>query len=127
MKKLCLAALVAVTVSGCTSLRGNGLQLYFLRGVNLTIIHTCTNRALVYQGQELLADMSGVAPQTVPVVPRIGGHYVSVIVQSLDNNGQVVSNHTQAIYIADTWDQEPAWYIGDEGGGVARYRSSCRR
>lgn len=121
-----LAALVAAAaVSGCGATR-SGVVLYFTRGVNLTIVHTCTDRAMVYHGQDVLANMVGVAPKTVPIIPFPGSNYATVTTQSLDASGRVVLTSTQSVYMSD-YEQEQAWFIGDgQGGAGARYRSSCR-
>lgn len=116
-------------LSGCASTGGSGLRFYFVRGVNLTIIHTCTDRAIVYQGQEVLSTMVGVAPVTVPVVPNLGGDTASITVQSLDAAGGVIFTTSQTVYVS-SYNREPLWYISDSprnfgSGGV--YRSNCGR
>ncbi|PIP55455.1 MAG: hypothetical protein CO183_01655 [Candidatus Zambryskibacteria bacterium CG_4_9_14_3_um_filter_42_9] len=131
MKKLFLIIVVAGLLSGClTRVESSGRTIIFLqRGVVVSITHTCTEHFAVYQaGPGLIMKAQGSNPVQVPLVPALwGDQQIHVIVQSLNENGQIMGTYGQTFQVNQNSTIARSWIISNQrgwsgGGGIV---SSC--
>lgn len=130
MKKALLAvALAAVVASGCVATIGVRQVGFMVRWINLTVVHECSNRASIHQGQTKVMDLVGATPGEVGLYPANSfDDEILVIAQSLDSGGGVVGTNTYSFRLynqTSSW----TWVISDESWGIGRniVRSPCPR
>jgi hypothetical protein len=132
MKRVLLLALVASAMSGCVIPLGSGRQIGFMmRWVNLTVVHECTDRVKLYQGQKMVGDLAGATPGEVGLYPANSfDDEVLVTAQSFDQAGRVVGTNTSSFRL-DSPTSSWTWIISDRwgSGGFGRniVRSQCPR
>ena len=128
MKRLALTA--ALFMSGCATTAGGRVPLFFSNSIALTVIHTCTERALIYSGSGgVPARIVGATPQSVVLTPIFGDHYIHATVQSLNANGQIVGIYVASFYNGQGSSYARTWVIGNASGpgGGDIVRNSCQR
>ena len=130
MKKFFLLLLVALAVSGCAVRMTNGTRVIFWqRGIVLTIDHQCTDRALVYYGATVVADMSGGVPTELALEPRVfGDDSINLTVKSVNGAGAVVGSVSYSFYIDRQSTKSWTWIISDKSrssGGRNIVTSRC--
>ena len=110
-------------LTGCTQKyigpSGQIERAFFLqRGIMLQVVHTCTGRARLYQAGGVVIDLIGATPRNIPLGPAIfGDDEISVTLQSLDANGNVVRTHAASFYIDQRSTTAVAWIISDSASG----------
>src|SRR6185436_1512788 len=123
MRKLVLAALLAVLSSGC-AIKVNG-QTYLLlqRSVVVSIVHTCSHEALVSIVGKEPKHISGPRPQSFVLTPLVvGERYIQVNVQSLNEHGEIAYTHVASFYIDYNSSTAQTWILSEaaqsSGGGI---------
>ena len=130
MRQLFILAL-AVMASGCATVGGRTV-VFLQRGIILTVIHTCTDKAMVYQsGRGMVAEVVGATPADLLLGPAIlGDREIGVTVQSFAN-GRVVGTSSMGFNIDRNSTTSQTWTISDDrtsgGWGQGMRRSRCPR
>ena len=128
--KIILIMLIALATSGCAVTTSHGRILMLQRGVILTLVHTCTDRAIVNQaGRGRVGEIVGATPDEFalqPVVP--GERMIHVIVQSVDTDGKVAGVYSESFEIDRQSTTAQVWIIGNNNSSYGRgRRANCVR
>ena len=133
MKKFLVLVLVAMAASGCATryVTESGqirTHIFLQRGVKLTIVHSCTDRAKVFQGGRIVGEIYGGEPREFPLDPAvIGDNNIYVTVNSLDSTGKITGIYPLSIPIDRDSTKSHQWIISNNvyGGGNV-YINNCR-
>ena len=126
MKKLVLLVL-ALAVTSCAVPGPRGSRIYlFPRGINLQLVHLCTDRAIVYQaGRGRIAEVLGAVPfDTFIDATWNSSSAVSVTVQSMKDDA-VVGTYTQEFHMGQ-YSGTQTWTIGNTGSQGGGRHTRCR-
>ena len=123
-----LAVLMAFAMSGCAVRTSSGRVFFFQRGIVLQLIHTCTDRAMVYQaGPGFVQEVVGATPVDIPLQPPVlGGRQIQVTVQSVDSAGKVTGTFVESFSIDQYSTTTQVWVIGESGWSGGGRQSRCR-
>lgn len=120
--------LIALLTTGCAVPVSGGIHFFPQRGIVLALVHTCTDRAIVYNGGLPVAEVIGAAPMRIGLDPAVfGDRYIEVVVQSMSPQGKVLATYSGSFGIDYESTTTRTWIIGDDSGwyGHAMY-SRCR-
>lgn len=121
------AGLIALLTTGCAVPTSGGIHFFPQRGIVLALVHTCTDRAIVYNGGLPVAEVIGAAPRRIGLDPAVfGDQRIEVMVQSISVDGKVFRTFTETFQIDYESTTTRTWVIGDQSGwyGTARH-SRC--
>ena len=129
MKRLLTGFLIAAAASGCAVRTSQGVHFFLQRGVVLQLVHTCTDKARVYQaGPGFLQEIIGATPVDLALEPTVfGDRRISVTVQSIDTAGKVVGTYVEELYIDSNTTTAHTWIIGDTGWSGGGRQSRCNK
>jgi hypothetical protein len=127
MKRLILVAILAIVAGGCAVRTSSGTVFFLQRGIVLQLVHTCTDRARVYQaGPGLVAEVVGATPVDIALHPPVlGGREIQVTVQSIDATGKIVGTYVETLYIDYQHTTTQVWVIGNTGWSGGGRQARC--
>lgn len=108
-----------------------GTQVHFFlqRGVMLQVVHTCTDKGVLYQAGGVAITILGATPRDVPLDPILFSRAINVTFQSLDPSDKVIATFTQQFYIDPNSTTSETWVISKDssggGGGWGGRYSRC--
>lgn len=121
--------LIALLTAGCAvPVSGGRIHFFPQRGIVLALVHTCTDRAIVYNGGLPVAEVIGATPTRIGLDPAVyGDSRIEVVVQSMSADGKVFATHTASFDIDYQSTTTRTWIIGNSNtwSGSA-YHTSCR-
>jgi hypothetical protein len=119
-----LAVILSVISTGCASVNGKP-HFFIQRGIVLTVVHLCTDEAMVYQTGKHPVDVKGPVPVDIAMEPSVwGDRNIQVTLQSLDPTTHTL--HTYAASFPIDYQRTTAWQwiVGPAQVGGSRIRYS---
>lgn len=108
-------------IGGCATVNGRTV-LFLQRGVILSLVHACTDSAIVYQaGVGEIGRVSGATPLQIPMQPAVmGDREIQVTVQSIDPSGKIVGTYNEEFHIDSQSTRARSWTISNGYSGGDR-------
>ena len=132
MRALILALALALLVgSGCALTVNNRTiaSVSLQRGIDVLIIHTCSEKAYLTQaGRGFVTEIIGPSAFSQRLYPTLPGEQrISVALQSVDANNNVVSTVTLDFYVYQYGGQNSyTWTISQNYTGGSGFQSRCQ-